>query len=299
MKRTIRATLAMCCLVAAYGACNDNKGGGGSKSGLKYTLTGLPATVTTSAPQMVHLAVVDKDGKPATTYTGTVAFSSTDTVAYLPAQYTFTAADAGGHDFLTTLNTAGMQTLTTTDTADSGLTANASATVAGAAYYYVPPTTGRIQLVPNVGKSSPTAAVLDLVAEEDLTGYFVGFDVAVDATKLAPDASLMAAGMALDPGSNPAAIAGAIPTAGPLANALVTGLSQKASGNGAVPADATIAKGSVFYTVTLPVKAGAAAGTILDGTVAKNKIRAGLRDKSGKEIVGVADFGIGQLVYKP
>jgi hypothetical protein len=163
----------------------------------------------------------------------------------------------------------------------------------------VPPTTGKIVLVPNAAMSTPTLAVLDLVAMVDLTGYFVGFDVAVDGTKLAPDANLMTKGNALDPGTNPPAIAGTIPTTGPLANALVTGLSQKASGNGAVAADATIKTGSIFYTLQLPLKAGAAGGTIMDGTVAANKIRAGLRNKVGTEVVGVADFAIGKLVFTP
>jgi hypothetical protein len=247
----------------------------------------------------VHLAVFNKDKTPATGYTGTVTFSSTDAVAYLPAQYTFTAADAGGHDFLTTLNTVGMQTVTSTDTADALLNASDSTTVEGPAYYYVPPTSGKIELVPNVAQSTPTLAVLDLVAMVDLTGYFVGFNVAIDPTQVAADASLMTAGAALNPGTNPPAIAGAIPTAGPLAKALVTGLSQKATGNGAVATDAAIPTGSVFYTVTLPLKPGAAGGTIFDGTVATNKIRAGLRNKVGMEIVGVADFGIGKLIYTP
>ena len=192
-----------------------------------------------------------------------------------------------------------MQTLTSTDTGDAGLNANASADVSGAAYYYVPPTGGKIALVPNVAMSTPTLAVLDLVALVDLSGYFVGFNVAVDGTKLAPDANLITKGAALDPGSAPAAIAGTIATTGPLAGALVTGLSQKATGTGAVAADATIKTGTVFYTLQLPLKAGAAGGTIMDGTVAKNKIRAGLRNKVGMEIVGVADFAIGKLVYTP
>ena len=55
----------------------------------------------------------------------------------------------------------------------------------------------------------------------------------------------------------------------------------------------------MFYTLKLPLKAGATGGTIFDGTVAKNVIRAGLRNKVGSEVVGVADFGIGKLVYTP
>lgn len=300
MKSLQRIALLGCAALAVAG-CKNNNGGadGGSKSGMTMMLTGLGSPTTTSMPQMVHLAVFGKDKKPATTYTGTVTFTSTDTVAYLPAQYTFTTADAGAHDFMTTLNTTGMQSLTSTDTADAGLTATDSADVEGPAYYYVPPMGGKIALVPNVAQSTPTLAVLDLTALVDLTGYFVGFDVAIDATKVATDQSLMTAGTALDPGTNPAAIAGAVPTAGPLANVLATGISQKASGNGAVAADATIAAGSVFYTVKLPLKSGATGGTIFDGTVAKNKIRASLRNKAGTEQVGAADFAIGQLIYTP
>jgi hypothetical protein len=37
----------------------------------------------------------------------------------------------------------------------------------------------------------------------------------------------------------------------------------------------------------------------MDGTVAANMIRAGLRNKVGTEVVGVADFGVGKLVFTP
>jgi hypothetical protein len=306
MKSIIRTiTVAAVALVAV--GCKNNNGsndggggsGGGSASGLSYALTGLPATVMASTPQTVNLAVANRDGSAATGYTGTVVFTSTDPGAVLPAQYTFTSGDAGVHSFMVSLNTSGMQTLTATDSADSGLTASEDTTVSGPAFYYVPPTSGKIQLLPDLTASTPTLAVLNLTAMVDLTGYFVGFDVAVDATKLAPDASLMTAGTVIKPGTNPPAIAAAIPTAGPLANALVTGISQKASGNGAVATDATIPMGSVFYTIKLPLKSGATGGTIMDGTVAKNVIRAGLRNKVGTEVVGVADFGFGKLVYTP
>jgi hypothetical protein len=266
---------------------------------MTYALTGLPASVMASTPQTVNLAIANRDGTAATSYTGTVVFTSTDPGAVLPAQYTFTSGDAGVHSFMVSLNTSGMQTLTATDSADSGLTASEDTTVSGPAFYYVPPTSGKIQLLPDLTQSTPTLAVLNLTAMVDLSGYFVGFDVAIDATKLAPDASLMTAGTVLKPGTNPPAIGAAIPTAGPLANALVTGISQKATGNGAVATDATIHAGDVFYTIKLPLKSGATGGTIMDGSVAKNKIRAGLRNKVGTEVVGVADFGIGKLVYMP
>jgi hypothetical protein len=308
MKFFIRSLSLAAVALVAVGCKNNNAnndggggsgGGGGSASGMTYALTGLPASLMASTPATVHLAVGNRDGSAATGYTGTVVFTSTDAGAVLPAQYTFTAADAGGHDFMVSLNTSGMQTLTATDSADSGLTASEDTTVSGPAFYYVPPTSGKIQLLPNLTQSTPTLAVLELTAMVDLTGYFVGFNVAIDATKLAPDASLMTAGTVLNPGTNPPAVAAAIPTTGPLANALVTGISQKATGNGAVAADTMIPAGSVFYTIKLPLKPGATGGTIMDGSVAKNKIRAGLRNKVGTEVVGVADFGIGKLIYTP
>ena len=53
-------------------------------------------------------------------YTGTVHFTSSDAQAGLPADYTFTAADAGSHTFTVTLKTAGTQSITATDTATLG-----------------------------------------------------------------------------------------------------------------------------------------------------------------------------------
>jgi len=100
MKTLVATTAFLGCAALALSGCHDNNGGnkdGGSASGMTMMLTGLGAPATTSMPQTVHLAVFNKDGSPATGYTGTVTFTSTDTVAYLPAQYTFTAADAGGH----------------------------------------------------------------------------------------------------------------------------------------------------------------------------------------------------------
>jgi hypothetical protein len=307
--RWIRRSLAFTVAALFAAGCNHNAGnhdggggygggGGGSPSGLVYTLTGLGASTPTSTPQMVHLAVT-KNGAPATSYTGTANFTSSDAVAYLPAQYAFTSTDAGGHDFLVTLNSAGAQSLTATDAGDATLNATAKTNVAGAAYYYVPPAGGKIALVPNVAMSSPSVAVLDLVALTSLSGYFVGFDLAIDATKINPPTDLITAGTALDPGTNVPAIKATVPTSGPLANALVTGLSQKAAGGGAKPNDASITAGQVLYTVKLPLAAGATAGTIFDGTVAKNKIRCGLRNKVGTEVVGTADFQIGKLIYTP
>jgi hypothetical protein len=57
------------------------------------------------------------NGATLATYRGTVHFTSSDPSAVLPSDYTFTGADAGVHTFSVTLETAGTQSVTATDTA--------------------------------------------------------------------------------------------------------------------------------------------------------------------------------------
>ncbi|HVG91423.1 MAG TPA: hypothetical protein VNB54_08020, partial [Alphaproteobacteria bacterium] len=62
-------------------------------------------------------------------YRGTVHFTSADPGATLPADYTFTAADAGVHTFPFTLTVLGNQTITVTDTRSSGFTGTTTVNV--------------------------------------------------------------------------------------------------------------------------------------------------------------------------
>src|SRR5438067_5362395 len=64
--------------------------------------------VLVTAGEAISLTVraVDAFGNNVTGYKGKVKFSSTDTQAGLPADYTFTAADAGVHTFTVALKTA-------------------------------------------------------------------------------------------------------------------------------------------------------------------------------------------------
>jgi uncharacterized repeat protein (TIGR03803 family) len=82
-----------------------------------------PASVTRGSAFTLTLTVEDAYGNVASGYRGTVHFSSSDSTASLPANYTFTAADAGVHTFSAILRRKGKQTLTGTDTANSALTA--------------------------------------------------------------------------------------------------------------------------------------------------------------------------------
>jgi hypothetical protein len=89
-----------------------------------------PASASTGQPFSVTVTAVDTQGRTLTSYTGTVHFSSSDTSAgvVLPADYIFTAADAGTHTFSATLIRSGPQTLTVSDAANN-LSTSASISV--------------------------------------------------------------------------------------------------------------------------------------------------------------------------
>src|SRR5947208_14556349 len=82
-------------------------------------VAGFPSPVTAGVAGTFTVTAKDPYSNTATGYTGTVHFTSSDAQAVLPADYTFVAADAGQHTFSATLNTAGSQSLTATDTVTS------------------------------------------------------------------------------------------------------------------------------------------------------------------------------------
>src|SRR5207244_5047558 len=68
------------------------------------------------------MPVKDAFSNTATGYVGTVHFSSTDASAVLPANYTFTSADAGVHNFSAALKTAGTRSISAADTVTGSIT---------------------------------------------------------------------------------------------------------------------------------------------------------------------------------
>jgi len=86
------------------------------------TIGGFPSPTTAGTAANVAVTALDAYGNIATTYTGTVHLTSSDRKAVLPANYTFTPADAGTYVFSATLETAGTQSITATDTVTSGMT---------------------------------------------------------------------------------------------------------------------------------------------------------------------------------
>jgi hypothetical protein len=89
----------------------------------------VASTTPTGIPLSVVVSAVDRFGNVGTGYSGTVHFASSDPQAALPADYPFTAADAGSHTFTPTLKTAGTQTLSVTDTANPAFSGQAQISV--------------------------------------------------------------------------------------------------------------------------------------------------------------------------
>jgi hypothetical protein len=84
----------------------------------------VPYFSSAGAPGTLTVTAWDRSGRVAPAYRGTVHFSCTDAAATLPADYTYTALDAGTHTFSdgATLRTAGAKSITATDTWDQRLT---------------------------------------------------------------------------------------------------------------------------------------------------------------------------------
>jgi hypothetical protein len=96
-------------------------------------VSGLPASTTAGQAQTFTVAVRDNLGNVQTGYTGTMHFTSSDPKADLPADYQFTAADAGVHTFTVTFKTAYWQWVGARDTAAPNLASSGGTSVTPAA----------------------------------------------------------------------------------------------------------------------------------------------------------------------
>jgi autotransporter-associated beta strand protein len=97
-------------------------------------VTGFPSPQTAGAAGSLTVTAMTRGGATATTYTGTVTFTSSAVSAGLPANYTFVAGDNGVKSFSgVTLNTVGTQSITATDTLTSSITGTQAAITVNAA----------------------------------------------------------------------------------------------------------------------------------------------------------------------
>ena len=88
----------------------------------------LTNSFVAGAAHTVTVTAKDMHGYAAGAYRGTVHFTSSDPAAVLPADYTFTSADAGIHTFSlgVRLKTAGSRSVTATDTVSASITGTKS-----------------------------------------------------------------------------------------------------------------------------------------------------------------------------
>jgi len=90
----------------------------GQATGPYFTITGSSG-VTAGTAGTFTISVLNPDGSADTGYSGTVQITSSDPQAVLPANFTITGGSA---TFSATLKTAGVQSLTATDTVTPGIT---------------------------------------------------------------------------------------------------------------------------------------------------------------------------------
>ncbi|MDE1155393.1 MAG: Ig-like domain repeat protein [Acidobacteriaceae bacterium] len=147
-----------------------------SASATAFSVIATPATVHVGSPVSVTVSAVKAAGDVDATFTGSVAFSSTDSAARFLAgtSYTFTAADEGTHTFAApangvVMNTVGTQTITVTNGTLSGVS-NSIVVTAGTV---VPSVTLSSSSNPTVAGSSLalTAVVAGSGAGTLPTGY--------------------------------------------------------------------------------------------------------------------------------
>jgi hypothetical protein len=251
----------------------------------QLSLAGIASAVIAGTAQSFTVSAFDAYGNAATDYAGPVALSSTDGAA--------TYTDPGGgfsggqKSFQVAFATIGAQTVTATD--NTGF-AGSHGPVGVHGLVYTPAGSNGQPVSLNLNATSNAGlVVLDLVATTAITGYSVGMNIPADGSRVG--IAGIAKGTALDPGRAPAAIAVALPSAGPLTNVLTSGLSQKLGGAGAVTSDASISGGQVLYTLSLN-PTSVSPGVIFDGS---QNFRAAIRNLAGDELLSQADFAVGKL----
>jgi hypothetical protein len=101
---------------------------GSSTSSVQFNVTTV-ASSTAGSAFTITVTAVNSNGTTDTAYRGAVHFTSSDSLAVLPANYTYTSTDNGVHKFSVTLKTAGSQSITATDTVNSAISGSGTLTI--------------------------------------------------------------------------------------------------------------------------------------------------------------------------
>lgn len=99
----------------------------------------VPGTAAAGTPFTATVTMLDQFNNTATSFTGTIHFSSTDGSAVLPSDYLFVAGDNGVHAFTNavTLKTAGLQTVSVSSSGLTSATNNITVSSAVATHFTV------------------------------------------------------------------------------------------------------------------------------------------------------------------
>ena len=120
--------------------------------------------VRLGAPGAVTLAMLDVHGNVATSYTGSVDFTSSDPSAILPSRYTFSAADQGVLVFQATLFTLGNQSISARDADNPALYGDTTVTVIENSGYAT--ATGLVASSPSSQLGEPVTWIAQVTASE-------------------------------------------------------------------------------------------------------------------------------------
>ena len=161
---------------------------GAPTAATKFKVT-APASATAGSPISVNVTATDDLGNTATTYAGTVHFTSSDGLASLPLNSTLTNG-AGG--FSVTLRSNGSQTVTATDSANSAITGTTGAiNVTGA-----PPTATKFKVTAPASAMAGSPISVNVTATDDLGNVATSYAGTVKFTSsdgsaiLPPDSTL-------------------------------------------------------------------------------------------------------------
>jgi hypothetical protein len=137
-----------------------------SNSGAAAALAlSLPTSLVAGTAQSVTVSALTPAGNPASTFVDTIHFTTSDSNAQLPADYTFTSADAGTHTFSVTLETAGSRSVTVTDVTPPSLSASQTVMVGAGADFTVSAVSGS-------GQSAIVGAAFSMALTARVTDAF-------------------------------------------------------------------------------------------------------------------------------
>src|SRR6202162_1098502 len=121
MTRSLSAAVLVCAL-CVLSACGGSGTGGGSQVVTHLAVT-APASASAGTPFSITVIALDSSNKTVSGYSGTVHLTSSDPLAVLPGDSTL---PNGTKNFSVTLENAGSQTITATDTVSAAITGSSN-----------------------------------------------------------------------------------------------------------------------------------------------------------------------------